>query len=225
MRTTFDDGARSIHAGERIDGRSGLERARRVRSLVTGWSLQRSGAAAPASGAQWRRPTLTPRGEHVKKQSGSKSSGGATVIAFGNTWAGCKPATSEQIASLEQVFGAPLPRSVASVFRTIGGGRPAKNFFTALAPPDQVAVGRVLPLEREGKAPCAIDVLRGQHGVHGLARKLVPFALDTGNANYFCLDPEDGRVLYWVPGDKQSPFRTMASNVSMFLAGLRASPT
>jgi hypothetical protein len=58
----------------------------------------------------------------------------------------------------------------------------------------------------------------------GFPSTLVPFALDTGNANPICIDKQTNEIVYWLHDEPQSRTRPVADSLDAFLAGLRPSP-
>jgi hypothetical protein len=152
---------------------------------------------------------------------------GTVVEAYGNTWTDCHPATAPQVRALVAEFGAALPVDLVSLFETVAAGRAAKNYFKTVQTRSEVSLGRVLHFEPHGRSMGAVETLQMLRKVHGLAKGLVPFAMDTGNANYFCVDVANGSVHYWLHDERAkgtNKLRLVAPSLADFLVGLEESP-
>jgi hypothetical protein len=114
-----------------------------------------------------------------------------TVHAFGNVWTNCTPVTAADVAAAEAQLG-PLPPSLRELFMTVAGGATERNFF--FDGKHEVMLGDVLsPTPSRSGLLAMCERFRRA----GLRRGLIPFALDMGNADPFCIDAQSGHVMIW----------------------------
>ena len=146
-----------------------------------------------------------------------------TIEAYGTTWAECEPASSEEIAECEKRLQMALPEDLRKLLMTCAGGYPEHDFYENEE--KEFGVGYILPPvgDREVGGVAIVKKELSNAGVDFPA-KLIPFAYDNGNANVFCLDAENGQVIYWlgdVPSDRAA---RVAGSLEEFLTGLTNSP-
>lgn len=146
-----------------------------------------------------------------------------TQDEYGNTWTGAAPVPDEELAATEKALGLALPPALRSFMQRFNGARPRLRCHRDDR--HEVEVGTVLPLRPPNARVMSFEATcQRLFARPDFERALVPFATDTGNANYFCVDARSGAVVYWLHDDPQSPRRDLAPSLDGFLAGLQDVP-
>jgi hypothetical protein len=145
---------------------------------------------------------------------------------FGNVWEGCLPSTPASLDALEKVLSWRLTSPLRDLLARAACGRPRKNYYRNPRTGEELSVGCVLAVRKgAGRRVATIDeyfaaLVRSV----GFPSRLVPFALDTGNANPICVDKQTNEVVYWLHDELQSSTRRVADSLDAFLVDLRPSP-
>lgn len=146
-----------------------------------------------------------------------------TQDEHGNTWTGAAPVSDEDLAAIERALGLTLPPALRSFMQRFNGAKPRLRCHRDDR--HEVEVGTVIPLHPANarvmsfEATCRVLFARPD-----FERGFVPFATDTGNANYFCVDTRSGAVLYWRHDEPESPRMDLAPSLDRFLAELQDVP-
>lgn len=148
----------------------------------------------------------------------------------GNRWYGCAAVTDDSLDRLEREIERKLPHGVRDLLRVCSGGRPESPFFESAKHRHEAVIGHVLlvvdegPMEPQSVPEAATAIAEDSKRMGTSAGDLVPFAVDNGNAHYYCLDGE-GRVVYRIlhepPGEER---RLVADSLDQFLEGLEERP-
>lgn len=179
--------------------------------------------SAPKGSTKARVPT---DGRSSSKKGGhsARRVDNSSIIAdkYGNEWSRCVPTTAEEIAALEKDLHLTLPTSLKEFLRQFAEGRPARRVFRNEASAMEVEMGSVLPLSSKRQTILTLartyDILKTRRDYDG---HFVPFAYDTGNANYFCIDVRTGAVVYWLHDDPEQPVRHLAKTLDDLLSALK----
>lgn len=152
--------------------------------------------------------------------------GRAVVYFHGGEWSGCRSPTREELEYSEKTLQQRFPRTVRQLFQQCALGRPAKPLFVSDKYDAEVAVGYVLDVGRpSGDVTTVVEawehILRNaEHKGDAAEPSLLPFAIDYGHANYFCLDSV-GRVVYRVLDEEAGRGRkVVADSIEEFIDGL-----
>lgn len=148
-----------------------------------------------------------------------------TVEKYGNTWTEVVPSTADDLAPICDALGRELPAELADLFLTCGGGRPERDFFLS-ARGEEHGLGYIIPPVDYGKMTGFVDDYQTWRATHGedASPKLIPFALDSGHANFFCIREPSNDVVYWLHDEPDNRIRLVATSLRAFLTGLTASP-
>lgn len=146
-----------------------------------------------------------------------------TTEAFANSWVDVQHITAEDIHEAEQSAGVELPQVLRSLLMQCAGGRPAKNYLYSESADMEVSIAYVLPVcaakKRQDFSAELVQLSRA-----GLPSQLLPFAIDSGHANYFCLDVVSGAVVYWLHDEPDVPIKQVAADLLQFLSLLATPP-
>jgi hypothetical protein len=144
---------------------------------------------------------------------------GETVEFAGNQWFECLGATEPALAQLEREIEKPLPRLVRELLAKCAGGCPVRPYFFSEKHDIEVGVGYVLPVDPGNTKRTSVTTAREYIS----ADDLIPFGVDNGNANFFCLTNE-GKVMYRPLDEIPRASRMVADSLSEFIEGLAQRP-
>lgn len=169
------------------------------------------------------KPTKKPTKKHTAKTPRAVKATN-DVEAYGNRFLDCTPATKEALAFVADALAISIPTTLARLLLTCGGGRPEKGYF--LGDEYEVEVGRLLAVRvPEGSKRESLELARPRLVARsGLPTSLVPFALDTGNANFFCVDLATHEVVYFLLDEPGRAPKRIAPSLELFLEGLDSPP-
>ena len=147
----------------------------------------------------------------------------------GNRWSGCLAPDPEALDRFEAELGRRLPERLRELLLACGGGAPETPFFSSMAHETEAHIGYVLPVDPgRSKRTGVLDALgwiRADSARTGSsAADLIPFAVDNGNAHFYCIDGE-GRVVYRIlhePAGQER--RVVADSLEELLGGLVEPP-
>lgn len=162
----------------------------------------------------------TRRPRRVPRRSGTSEE------LFGNVWQGCLPSTPAGLDALEKALSWRLPSTLRELLARAACGRPRNNYFRRPRTGEELSVGCVLAVEKSAsrRIPTIAEYSAALIQSVGFPPTLVPFALDTGNANPICIDKQTNDIVYWLHDEPQSRARPVADSLDALLAGLRPSP-
>ncbi|MEW5738871.1 MAG: SMI1/KNR4 family protein [Myxococcota bacterium] len=161
----------------------------------------------------------------TRKAPQEEASALKVLQAYETGWKQVSGGTDADVQAVEAQLGRRLPAALAEFLMTCGGGRPEKNFF--VGPESEVldlGIGYVLPLRDVGKKQGVGTTNETWRAHQGLPQELIPFAVDTGNANLICLRLPQQDVIYWVHDEPDHRPRFVAASLPAFLHGLGECP-
>lgn len=160
-----------------------------------------------------------------KKTSTRGTAAGDDVEAFGNTWTRVLGGSRADVQSVEDALGVAFPGDLVVFLQTCANGRPKRNYYFDKKHQVEVALGRVLPLKDQPKAPGIVTDNTTRRRVTDLPGDLIAFGLDNGNSDAFCVDTKTGQVMYWVHDtSRDERAQIVADSLKGFLAGLTEPP-
>jgi hypothetical protein len=150
---------------------------------------------------------------------------GETVEAYGQGWSGAVGGTEEDVKTAEAALGVRIPKDVAELLRTCGAGRPAKPFYFNAQYQREAHLGWIIPLKDLPNRRGLVTQCMVQRQVHHLPTELIPFAMDNGNSDIYCVNAVSGEIIYWIhdtPDDDRA--LRVAPSLSQFLTALTDPP-
>lgn len=146
------------------------------------------------------------------------------VEAYGIEWRNVKPASPNDIASIEDKLKVTLPENLKELFKTCAGGYPSKNFYYIRDAKREASIGYILPVKEDKKISDVLTTYRNLHNIFDFPDDLIPFALDYGHANPLCLDIKTGEVIYWLTDVPSNQMVKVSKSLEVFLEGLSEDP-
>jgi hypothetical protein len=147
-----------------------------------------------------------------------------TVSAYGNRWSRVVGASEEDLNAAEAALGIRMGDELRALFRTCAGGYPENSYYYNDQYDREVGVGWIMPLTDIPKHRGLIWQCEIQRKVHELPRELIPFAMDTGNSDIFCVNTVTNEVVYWVHDTAHERGSAVAANLTEFLTNLTEPP-
>lgn len=135
-----------------------------------------------------------------KKQKDTERS----VNAYNNRWMKITPASKEDIAAAEAYLEVAFPEDLVKLFKLCSGGRPVKNYYISYENDIEVSIGYILPFKKESKRWDILTEYDYLYTRFNFPAELIPFAIDEGHANYYCLKMETGEVIYYLHDEPEN---------------------
>lgn len=154
----------------------------------------------------------------------SKKKDKRKVQAYGNIWEDVQPQTTEELNICEKEMDIVFPENLKDFLLSCAGGYPLKNFYENYKNDIEVSIGYIMPISNFGKRVSLVTEYKELKKKNDFPISLIPFALDYGNANQFCLSQTNGEVLYWLHDEPENRIRKVAKTLNEFLDGLKEPP-
>lgn len=145
------------------------------------------------------------------------------ITAYNNEWFDFVPTTSSKINIIEEKLNIHFSEKLRKLFLSCNGAYPKLNTYYS---EHEVSLGNLLPFDvKKTDKRRSFDLIYRELVIENkiIPKHLIPFAFDTGNANFFCIDLNTEFVIYWLHDDTDAEI-FISEDLEEFLFNLEEEP-